>query len=174
MLLLWSAWAAACEPTLERWTVRGTSMTGLVEDGDVVTVATTCFDVARGDWVLFRPAGRDAPVLKAVRAVAGDTVALVDGARGAAISVNGAVLTTPDRGPYQLDPAATSMLALYVDSYGGRVPAGAVLLLGTDPAGALDSTRVGFVAVVDLLGEVVAVDRATPTAPAQPPSATPR
>ena len=84
MLLVLLAWlgtaTAGCAAVVEQREVRGESLKGLVEAGTTLQIETArgCIEPRRGDLVTWRPAKRDTPVVKVVRAVPGDTLALLE------------------------------------------------------------------------------------------------
>ena len=146
-----------CVSSIEEKIVRGSSLSGLIEDGKTVRVLFgyyLCNEPQRGEVVLYRYAGDENPLLKVVRAVPGDTFHLVKEGNVWQLIVNGKVLTNTQGIKYQLDEQAHRMLSLYENDYRGVIPPGALLILGNSPEGSLDSTRFGLVDKSDILGKV--------------------
>lgn len=144
------------EPTgdLREVVVRGTSLSGRVEHGDVVRVdgsPEARRAVARGDLVVVRRPDGEA-LLKVVHAVPGDAWAVEGTPEGRfRVVVNGEAATTSTGVPFRLDREAGRLLALYVRDYDGRIPEDAFLVLGNRETGTLDSGRFGLVARQDVL-----------------------
>lgn len=137
--------------------VRGSSMMPLVRPGAELWLLRDYYrerPVERGHIVAYRYAGRAAPVLKVVRAVAGDRWELEDMGGAYRIRVNGVLLTTSGGPEYVIAKGSARRLKLYADSY-PIIPGDTCLLLGDDPAGSIDSTVFGLIARQDLVGRVV-------------------
>jgi signal peptidase I len=138
----------SCATTIEQRTVRGTSLRGALEPGQTVRIERghyRCHPAERGELVIYHPPGRATPIIKFVRGVPGDRLAIT--AEGG-IEINDVELRTSLGEPYRIPPRAQRMLALYV----GTIPPNAYLILGNRPAGSTDATRFGLVARADLRG----------------------
>jgi signal peptidase I len=147
----------SCIISVEQRTVRGNSMTGLLADGDNITVQFGyygCNVPARGDIALVRYAGDSSPIVKAIMAVPGDTFGLSPAYGGWNIVVNGQVLQNSEGKDYCISEQGARMITVYVKSYGGKIPAGAYLVLGNLVTGTTDSTKFGLVARENLMGKV--------------------
>ncbi len=148
LLLLTSCAQGTCE-VLETYKVRGESMAPLLQAGDtiVVDINQSCFNISRGDVVLYDFAGNEAPILKRVMAVPGDTWRL----NGSSIIVNEKILVNSEGVPYRVTDQ--EMLLLYTNDYpvlGG----GQYLLLGNQPGGSMDATQFGLIHRSDILGKL--------------------
>ena len=145
----------SCEQN--QYKIEGHSLHGLVENGDSVQA----FDVAcagpigRHDLVIFQTGAASKPIIKEVRAVAGDRFAV----RNGNIILNDDILTTPSGEPFRLLPQRTRMLDLYARSYDGLMPPMTLLVLGTLAEGTLDSTHFGLIHTDDVLFVVPAKNR---------------
>lgn len=147
-----------CAVKNEQREVRGKSLSYILEEGEYIKILRgfyDCYDVRRDDVVAYAYAGRPNPIIKVVRAMPGDTLALKNYEKGTRILVNGKELTTSKGEYYELDLRAARMLKLYVDDYGKGLPENAYLILGNIPNGSLDSSRFGLVSKTDFLGKVV-------------------
>jgi len=154
VLLAWLGTATAgCAAVVEQREVRGESLKGLVEAGTTLQIETArgCIEPRRGDLVTWRPAKRDTPVVKVVRAVPGDTLALLEEEGIFYIHVNDERLTTSTGEPYALKPNRARMLQLYE----GELRADTFLLLGNIAGGTYDSTRLGLIHKSDIEGRVI-------------------
>lgn len=145
--------------------MRGDSMAPRILPGQVLTVIADpgrCLPLRRGDLVLYSDAGHpDAPLLKAVRGLPGDRLAVARDPGGLyRIVVNGLELNNSTGAPYRLEKRVSKMLRIYEKGYRGVIPAGAYLLLGEAATGSRDSTRFG------LVGRKGIVGRAVPPVPA--------
>ncbi len=90
------------------------------------------------------------PIIKQVRGLGGDTLELKDGN----VLVNEKKLSTATGKPFSLSEERQAVLHMYVRDYNGIIPENTFLLLGTNPAGALDSTRLGLIHRNDIIGVV--------------------
>jgi len=137
--------------------VRGSSMSPLLKDGDVVKVDYGFYDareVRRGDLVVCRLASRKDPIIKLVRAVPGDRFGLKELPDGVSLLlVNGAVLENSAGRPYEFTGRRKRMLGVYARDYGGVIPPGSYLLLGDAAEGSLDSGRFGLAAREVIVGK---------------------
>jgi signal peptidase I len=144
---------------VEEVVVRGDSLRGLVEPGQTLSLWHGYYECERprhGDLVAFRHPGLDAPIVKRVVAVAGDTFTVGEGTAACGrLGVNDAPVRTAAGREYCLDAAAMALLGTYARDYRGVVPADAVLLLGSGERSSLDSGRVGLVSRGDLLGRAM-------------------
>jgi|GEM_PF-3025381 signal peptidase I len=156
---------ANCTVREETVTVRGTSMEGILSDGERVTVLQNyyaCHAVARGDIVDYDYGGPE-DLVKSVMGVPGDTLAFQKSGSRWHILINGAPLVNAQGETYLVSDAADRMLALYVGDQGGIILADAYLVLGNNPAGSIDSTWFGLASAGDFKGKVdVAVGPAVP------------
>ena len=150
-----------CPVTPEERTVRGTSLEPLIHEGQTIRMLQgyyACHPVERGDVVVYRYAtGDTTPLIKVVKAVAGDIFSLQSNSKGQGwhLLINQEVAQNSQGIPYTIDEHGYQMLMLYVRSYRGQIPARACLLLGNQPNGSLDSTHFGLAGQDDLLGKVV-------------------
>lgn len=140
--------------------VRGQSLAPLVEDGETIQALLgyyACNPIAREDLVLFRLAGNEDLLIKIVKGIPGDTLALEKGEGGLYfILVNGTKAVNSQGLPYAVNNARAHMLSLYINDYGGAIPPDAYLILGDMPSGSRDSTTFGLVGKSDIAGKAIA------------------
>jgi len=132
--------------------VEGSSLSPLVAPNSTVEVVpTSCIDeIERDALVLFRSGAMKKPIIKQVRALGGDRFELKNGR----ILVEEKILDTATGKPFSLSEERQAVLRMYVRDYNGIIPENTFLLLGTNPAGALDSTRLGLIHRNDIIGVV--------------------
>jgi signal peptidase I len=148
---------ANCNFTSEEYTVRGDSLQGIVEDGQIVKVFPEyydCYEIKRGDMIVYSYAGNSEPVIKIIKGIPGDRFELRESGSGWNILINEQVLMSSDNQPYLLDVKGYNMLSLYERDYNGVIPENAYLILGNLAGGSVDSTRYGLVSRDDILGKV--------------------
>lgn len=137
--------------------VRGNSMSGIVEDGQQITVLKnyySCHEIQRNDVVIYQYYPDKEPLIKIVKAIPGDKWTLKMNAQGYEIVVNGMPLLTSNGSLYQIPAENIKMLEMYVSSY-PVIPPEAYLILGNLFYGTLDSTRFGLVGKSDIIGKVI-------------------
>jgi signal peptidase I len=147
----------SCVTFVEQRTVRGSSMGGVLSDGDVVSVKLgyyACNQPGRDEIALVHFAGDPNPLVKTIKAVPGDSFSLQQASCGWNIAVNGKILQNAQASDYCIGYSGYRMLSLYVQSYGGKIPQDAYLVLGNLVQGSTDSTRFGLVSRGSLLGKV--------------------
>jgi signal peptidase I len=139
-------------------------MEGVFSDGDSVGVQFGyygCNQPKRDEIVLVHFAGDQSPLVKMVKAVPGDSFSLSQASCGWNIIVNGQPLQNSEGAKYCIGYSGYRMLSLYVQSYGGKIPQGAYLVLGNLVQGSTDSTRFGLAGRSSLLGKVEIPPRST-------------
>lgn len=135
-------------------------MSGLLESGETVEILHgyyRCEPMRRGDLVAYAYMGREAPVVKQVRGLPGDSFHVEPRSEGSGwhLELNGQVLRNAQGEPYWLDRRALRMLSVYEAGYQGIIPAQTCLLLGNRAEGSMDSSRFGLVHRDGLLGRVL-------------------
>jgi len=146
-----------CPVHEEERIVRGSSLSPLIEDGQVVKVIFSyyeCNEIKRNDIVLYSYAGNEAPLIKIVKGIPGDEFNLQEADGGWHILINGEVVKNSEGIPYLISGKRYQMLSLYEKEYINGIADNAYLILGNIPSGATDSTRFGFVSAKDILGKV--------------------
>jgi signal peptidase I len=147
-----------CSFRIEKETVNGTSLSGLVENGETVFLHYgyfECKEMEKGDIVAYSYAGRNDPIIKVVKGVPGDKFELKEKEGRWKVLVNGEPAKNSKGDEYSLGEKAYNMLSLYERDYGGEIPAGAYLLFGNLAYGTLDSTHFGLVSRSDILGAIL-------------------
>jgi signal peptidase I len=148
-----AAQAAPC--TTIPFRVEGGSMSPRIAPGQMIYVREgeeECWgELKRGDVVLFRNGGSPFPLIKAIRGLPGDTLAMKEGA----IIINGKPATNSAGEPYNLSPPRARMIGLYARDYHGIIPPKAFLVMGELTRGAADSSRFGLVLQSSILGKVI-------------------
>ncbi len=144
--------------------VRGSSLSGLVEDGDTLKIFVDyykCHKIERGDLVVYQYASNQDPLVKIVKGIEGDKFRLEKSplSCGWNLLINGSILKNSSAAPYCLSAQGFRMLSLYENDYKGVIPAGALLILGNSVGGSLDSTRFGLIDNKDLMGKAVKAAR---------------
>jgi hypothetical protein len=144
----------------EKYTVKDGFLRGIVESDQVIDITYNyyqCFDVERGDVVLFIYSDSHDPALKVVRAISGDHVELIKDTvhQGWNVKVNDQLVPFYEDTPYYLgtdkrDPVLQSHLALEKDS---RLGQDKVLALSTVPRGRSDSGTFGLIPTHYLIGK---------------------
>lgn len=128
--------------------VRGQSMEPLFQDGTTVRVLMgyyACHPIGRGDIILADfPGIRESFILKQVRAIPGDRLALTEESGLWRIWVNGTLLTNAAGSVYALSDALGQSLRNDEREYGGVIPERYYLVLGEMPEGSFDSSRAGL------------------------------
>jgi len=122
--------------------VAGSSMTPTLLPGDPVVV-TDVKNLERGNLVAIGFQQAAHPMVKRVIAVAGDRVEIVEGN-----------LRVNDERVRKIDPGKWVITMKQLSRYGGRLPAGTLLVLGDNPENSRDSRRFGLVAVHQVAGKV--------------------
>lgn len=146
-----------CVTKMEEKTVRGNSMTGLIEPNEIVKLYFGYYDyneVKRNDVVAYDYAGEPVPIIKIVRAVPGDSFQVNKTEKAWNIIVNGEILKNSKNNPYVLDEKRIKMISLYENSYNGIVPENVYLIMGNIETGSVDSTRFGLVGKKDIIAKV--------------------
>ena len=141
-----SSVTAETETSLETVIVRGDSLAPFLLAGQEVKICRGYYrshPVERNDVVLVDYAGNENDLIKIVKGVAGDRLALQeeDVSRGWNILINGKVLSNSEGRDYVITGKRYKMISLYA----GVIPENVYLILGNVPSGSLDSTRFGLI-----------------------------
>jgi signal peptidase I len=146
-----------CISKIEEKIVSGTSLSGILEPGTKIKVLYNyyqCHEAQREDIVMFQPDPELNPVVKIIKGLPGDSLALRGDGKNWNILVNGEMLKTSTGEAYQVNDNAFQMLSLYIRDYQGKIPSKAHLLLGNAISGSLDSTKFGLIDISDIIGKV--------------------
>lgn len=158
-LLVWSAATLGrCRERLESMVVQGSALHGIMYGGQTVFADYNhyrCHTIERGHIVLYESIGHDTLLPIIVKGIPGDTWELRPTDGGHHIVVSGETLRNSFDEPYLLNESKARLLDLYVRDYKGVIPAGAFLLLGNLPQGAMDSTQFGLVSDRQIKARVV-------------------
>jgi len=149
-----------CQIETEERIVRGDSLSGILENGDTVRIHVgyyQCHPVEREDIVAYNYAGKEAPLIKIVKAIEGDKFQLKKSTAGCGwnILINDKILKNSQGKDYCFGEHGYRMLSLYEKDYKGVIPKDTLLILGNWANGSLDSTRFGLVDKGDLLGKII-------------------
>jgi len=149
----------ACNVNYEVFTVRGDSLAPQFTDGQQVKLFADyydCHSLSAGDAVAYHWAGNpDAPIVKIVKAVAGDRwrMELAPAQNAYQIEVNGQWLKNYAGELYQIPEKNAKLLLLYADSY-PEIPEGACLILGNVVRGSDDSVKFGLASQKNIAGRI--------------------
>ena len=128
----------------------------IAEGADVRVIRAGEEPLARNDIVTASIGNSRTPILKVIKGLPGDRLALQPADGGSfSIVVNGGTVTNSEGRPYAIGERGRRMLSLYIADYGGVIPPDAYLLLGDTPTGSYDGTRFGLVSRNSILGKVI-------------------
>ena len=128
----------------------------IAEGSEVSVVRAGAEPFARNDIVTARIGNSQTPILKIIKGIPGDRLALESTGEGSfRIVVNGHTVTNSEGLPYAIGERGRRMLSLYIEDYGGVIPSDAYLLLGDNPSGSYDSSRFGLIHRRQILGKVL-------------------
>jgi len=147
-----------CVSKIEEKIVSGTSLAGILESGTKIKILYDyyqCHEAQREDIFVFQPDLELNPVVKIIKGLPGDKLAMQGDGKNWNILVNEEILRTSTGDAYQVNDNAFQMLSLYIRDYQGKIPPKAHLLLGNTISGSLDSTKYGLIDISDIIGKVV-------------------
>lgn len=134
--------------------ISGSSMSPLIANGSVVEMVfgdRQCLaDIKKRDIVLYNSGADKLPLIKMVKAVAGDSFSVDQGK----IIVNGEILRNSQGLMYNLNKARARVIQMYVNDYKGIIPKNAYLVLGDNTRGTKDSSRFGLVHQNDIIAKM--------------------
>jgi len=142
--------------TIREDIINGNSLSGVVENGDVVTILVgyyECNPIERGDFVIYNYSGNENPVIKIAKGIEGDKFELIEGEVGWNIYVNGEVLKNSYGEEYSVNDVRYNLLSLYEQDYGEEIPEDVLFILGNVASGSTDGTKFGFVHIDDVIGK---------------------
>ena len=142
---------------IEEKIVRGNSLQGLIEDGQIIKVFLgyyDCHQIEKGDIILFTHGGSENPLIKIVKGIPGDKFNLQKTIGGWHILINENVLKNTLGKPYLINQSGYKMLSLYIADHDEIIPEQALLIMGNLTSGTTDSSRLGLISIRDVLGRV--------------------
>ncbi len=150
--------SGSCITTVELKQVRGYSLAPLIYPGETVKLVYgyyNCHPVERGDIIAYKYTGRDAPIIKLVKAVGRDRWNLKENKdqNSWRIMVDDKPLKNSRGEFYQISRSNIRMLELYIKSY-PVLPENTYLIMGNQVSGSLDATRFGLIDKRDILGKI--------------------
>lgn len=146
-----------CRVEKDSWTARGSSLSGIIEDGQKVKAQSgyyQCHTPKQGEVVIYEMPGREEPLMKIVKAAPGDSFSVRKTEEGNRIFVNNQMLVNSQGQPYELSENRLEFLQGYEKLYNGKVPEGHVFILGNVPDGSIDSILFGFAPISRLVARV--------------------
>lgn len=146
----------SCVSSAEEKIVRGESLAGLIEDGQIIKVLFgyyDCNEVKRDDVIAYDYPGSSEPIIKIIKGIPGDKFDFQEIEAGWHILINREILKNSKNQPYILNERGHRMLSLYKKDYNGVIPEKVYLILGNLISGTTDSTRFGLVHQDDFLGK---------------------
>jgi len=146
-----------CSIKTQEMTVRGSSLDPLIKPEQTIKALFgyyDCYEVKRGDIVLFDYAGNKNPVIKIVNGISGDKFELRKSDGGWNIIVNNEIIRNSEDKLYLISGNAYKMLSLYERDYKGVIPENAYLLLGNNTSGSVDSTTFGLIDKSGIIAKV--------------------
>lgn len=146
------------EVEVEQFEVHGSSLAPLINPGETIKLLYGYYDnhpVEREDIIAYDYAGNDAPIIKIVKAIPGDSWHLEksDQEDSYQIIVNNKPLRNSEDILYQIPESNIQTLKLYAESY-PTLPENTYLILGNQVGGSLDSTRFGLIDRSGIIGKV--------------------
>ncbi|MDW8279769.1 MAG: signal peptidase I [bacterium] len=139
--------------------IRGDSLEPVIKNGQKIKILDgyyNCNNVNRDDTIIYKY-GEDL-LIKIVKGLPGDKIKLVKNNKNNNewnILINGEILKNSEGKNYKVDQIGYNILSLYINDYGGVIPAESYLILSNNPEMAVDSRRFGFVGKIDFIGKVV-------------------
>jgi signal peptidase I len=119
---------------------------------EVVSGGVECAEpLSRGEILVLRTASNKLPLIKGLRGMPGDTLAVQDGK----IIINGAAATNSEGVPYQLPKRKAAMIELYAHDYKGVIPPDSYLVMGEIPSGSTDSSQFGLIGRDVIIGKAL-------------------
>lgn len=148
-----------CTSEIKQATVRGNSLSGLIEDGSDIEILLnyySCHPIQRNEVVIYGYSGNKNPLIKIAKGIENDKFKLVKSGTGCGwnILINDKITENSKGLPYCINANGYRMLSLYESDYRGIIPKNTYLILGNVPDGTLDSTRFGLVDKSDIIGKV--------------------
>lgn len=147
-----------CVTETKEETVRGNSLSGLIENGEEVKIFFgyyNCHEVNRGDIVIYNYAGSKNPLIKIVKGIPQDKFGLRKSADGNGwnILINDKILENSQGKLFVLNESAYKILSIYERDYNGIIPEESYLIMGNLYSGSIDSSFFGLAAKSDILGK---------------------
>lgn len=139
--------------TLEKQ-IDGDSMEPLLPNGSVIFLLVDYYKTntpKHGDIIAYHYGGNEHPLIKSIRAIPGDSVAL-DTKRKTLI-INGIPLVNSIGTPYTFTSGELQLLGLYTKT--GTLPTWAYLVFGDNVTNSIDSRKFGAISVDNFYGKFI-------------------
>lgn len=141
-----------CVPKIEKVIVNGTSMSPLLKDKQEVELNLNhylCHPIKTGDIIVFESPGRPHRIIKTVFGIPKDKFEY----KNNRIYINGKIIKNSGNKEYVLE---SKMLKLYSESY-PTIPEDSYLVMGDEPSGSFDASKVGFIHRQQIVGKVLGI-----------------
>ncbi len=147
----------ASEP--ESFVVEGTSMSPVLEEGEEIFYDKEYYKknpIQSDDIVIIGFDWREKPIVKFVRGIPGDGIALEKGdGENYFVLINGERIKNSEGEEYSLSYTKSRMIDLYARDYAGIIPNDAYFILGNSTSGTQDSTQFGLIHKDNIIGKVI-------------------
>jgi len=152
------SFSSDCDSVWHEYVVRGDSMRPLLVHNEVIRVDLNyyhCHQPRVGEVVVLLHPHREAPLVKVVYAVEGDTLHFTPTEQSGIyhLQINNTSAEASGE-PFVLTAADRKKIQAYIDAYAGVVPADYMLILGLNQGRSLDSTEYGLYHYASLVGKV--------------------
>lgn len=148
-----------CSTADRKVIVRGVSLEPLIHNSQTVKVEYgyyACHVPTRGDIIIYRYNQNRASLIKIIKGIPGDSVALKEIRLGEwLLLINGKKVINSEGIAYKINNSGFRMLSLYIRSYNSVIPENTYLILGDQPFGFFDNPVLGLVGKNGILGKVI-------------------
>lgn len=153
--------AAACTTAIEQRTIRGSSLSGIMEQGDPVVLDLgyyACHEIARGDLVAYELSEGLPPLGKMAKGVPGDRFEVKPDGTSWKLLINNEAVRNAQGQAYKLSAKQAGILGGASEYFNGVIPPDRYLILGNQVYGSKDSTRLGLVMKERIIGKMSQAD----------------
>ncbi len=148
----------SCVTETKEEVVQGSSMEPLIHNGEMITASFgyyNCHQFERNDLVIFNLPSRHDPIIKRLVGLPGDKFGLREENGSWLIIINDMVLVNSTQKPYTLSEQRKTILAINANDYGGVIPPNALIVVGDDPNGTIDSTLFGLLNTQTIVAKAI-------------------
>lgn len=146
----------ACVREIETKIFRNTTMSGILEKDDVIKIFVgyyDCVKIQRGDIIAYGKPDSNDPIIKVVKGIPGDIIALDSTSTEASVFINEKIAATSNNIPFKFKGGVIDVFLIYLNNFKGVIPDNTYLVMGNVEEKPQDGLYFSFVTKDEIIGK---------------------